>query len=127
MRAGRAQRQLAALALLGCAALQAFERDPTQPPAGALMAPVTSGAVTANADAAQSPLPDLDAAAVVVRDGKRYVVSGTRLYAQGQAIGSFKIERISETEVWLRNGKQLRKIQRFSGIERQTATERQTP
>ena len=41
--------------------------------------------------------------------------------------GAFTVERIGETEVWLRNGKELRKIQRFSGIERHTATERPTP
>jgi nitrogen fixation/metabolism regulation signal transduction histidine kinase len=32
-----------------------------------------------------------------------------------------KIERITETEVWLRSGKTLRKLQRFSGIERKPA------
>jgi hypothetical protein len=126
MRASRTQGLLAALALLCSGTLQAFERDPTQAPAGALTAPATAAA-TAAADPGPMAVPELDAAAVLVRDGKRYLVVGTRLYTQGQSIGPVKIERISETEVWLRNGKELRKIQRFSGIERQAATERQIP
>jgi hypothetical protein len=65
---------------------------------------------------------------VVVRDGKPLLVVGTRLYQQGQQIGLFKIERISETEVWLRNGKEVHKIARFAGIERRAAApERSTP
>jgi hypothetical protein len=99
----------------------AQERDPTRPPAGAFTQAPPPG------EAAKPALPEVDSAAVVVREGKPYLVSGTRLFAVGQSIGPYKIERIGETEVWLRNGKELRKIQRFSGIERHTATERPTP
>jgi hypothetical protein len=64
---------------------------------------------------------------VLVRDGQPYLVVGARTYAQGQKLGAYTVERIGETEVWLRTGKDLRKIHIFSGIERHTATERQTP
>ena len=102
------------LALLTGSALQAqVLRDPTQAPVAAI--PVPDGAL-----AQSSSLGD-DGAAVVVRGGKPYLVSGTRLYAVGQKIGPNRIERISETEVWLRNGTELRKIQRFAGIVRRAA------
>lgn len=84
-------------------------RDPTQPPAMAGMGP--DGSVAADA-------PLGDGVAVVVRDGKSFLVSGTRLYGVGQKLGQFRIERISETEVWLRNGNDLRKLPRFAGVQR---------
>ena len=56
--------------------------------------------------------------AVVVRDGVPYLVQGTRLYAKDETIGQARIVRITETEVWLREAGQLKKIPVFSGIER---------
>lgn len=109
------------LAMLAGLPVEAQERDPTRPPAG------TFTQAPAPGEKAKSALPEVDSAAVIVRDGKTYLVAGTRLYGVGQSIGPYKLERIGETEVWLRNGKELRKIQRFSGIERHTATERPTP
>lgn len=109
-----------AFALLALPA-SAQERDPTQPPARAQAAPA------AEAKPGQAALPEINAASVLLRDGKPYLVVGTRLYAAGQKIGPYTLERVSETEVWLRNGKELRKLQRFTGIERRTSTERSTP
>jgi hypothetical protein len=97
----------------GSSVLAQTLRDPTQAPAQA--APGPDGAVVSS-----SPLGD-DGVAVVVRGGKPFLVSGTRLYAVGQKIGGSRIERISETEVWLRNGTELQKIQRFAGIQRRVA------
>ncbi len=85
-------------------------RDPTQVPPGAL--PSAGGASQPT-----GPLGD-DGVAVVVREGKPFLVSGTRLYGVGQKLGVYRIERISETEVWLRNGAELRKEPRFAGITR---------
>jgi hypothetical protein len=109
----------AGLLLAGASPLGAQERDPTQPPARALATPAELSQAAA--------APEVDSAAVVVRDGKPYLMAGTRLYGVGQTIGPYKIERIGETEIWLRNAKVLRKIQRFNGIERHIATERPTP
>jgi hypothetical protein len=111
----------AALVPMAAWPVAAQERDPTRAPVGAFTQAPAAGEV------AKPALPEVDSAAVVVRDGKPYLVAGTRLYGVGQSIGFYKIERISETEVWLRAGKEIRKIQRFSGIERHTATERPTP
>ena len=102
----------AAALLVGGVSAQAQQRDPTLPPAAA-------GAV-AGAGATGVSLGDLGLT-VLVRDGKPYLASATRLYAEGQRYGEYKIERIAETEIWLRNGKELRKIPRFSGIVRRAA------
>ena len=59
---------------------------------------------------------------VLVVDGQPYLVVGTRLYAQGQQLGAARIERITETEVWLREGRSLRKISNFVGIQRRSVT-----
>ena len=95
-------------------------RDPTQPPPELRVAP---------AEAKGSTLPvTTDTLTVLVRDGVPMLVQGTRLYKQGQQLGPYRIERISETEVWLRNGPELHKIARFAGIQRRAAApERSTP
>jgi hypothetical protein len=92
-------------------AQSAGPRDPTVPPASALGAPATG--------AAQAPsAPDLGPVAVIVRDGRPYLVVGTRLYAAGQSLGDSLIERITETEVWLRQGKTVHRKPIFGGIVR---------
>jgi hypothetical protein len=58
---------------------------------------------------------------VIQRDGTSWLVVGTRLVAPGQKVGSWVLERITETEVWMRDGKTLRKVPRFSGIQRSEA------
>ena len=95
-----------AMAMLSGGALGQIQRDPTLAPS----VPVAGGA----GDQAAAPAP----MAVIVRDGRPYVVAGTRLVAQGQMLGGARVERISETEIWLREGKALRKIPRFAGIQR---------
>lgn len=97
------------------AALAQPVRDPTAPPPAerALPAAPTGVAQPGSADTAQAgPM------GVVVRDGKPYVLSGTRLYASGQMLGAAQIERITETEIWLREGGELRKIARYGAIVR---------
>jgi hypothetical protein len=115
----------AAGALLWCAvaapvALAQSLRDPTVPPASALRAPAadTSGRASA---------PDIGPVAVIVREGRPYLVVGTRLYAAGQSIGAVRVERITETEVWLREGKTLHKKPIFAGIVRSSAGGRTPP
>jgi len=99
----------AVLAVLPGVATSQGLRDPTlAPPVAAAAGGIGSG------DKAAAPAP----MAVIVRDGRPYVVAGTRLVAQGQMLGDARIERISETEIWLREGKSLRKVPRFAGIQR---------
>ena len=85
-------------------------RDPTVPPAGAGLA---SPALDAKSGGVAP-----GAMTIIVRDGRPYLAVGTRLYAQGEKLGQARVERVTETEVWLREGGVLRKIQQFPGIQR---------
>lgn len=90
-----------------------FLRDPT-------IAPVTeSGSAPGSAPA--PALVQSGGMAVLVRQGVPYLVVGTRLYAKGQKVGQARIERIAETEVWLREAGVLRKVPVFGGIQRQVS------
>ena len=89
-------------------------RDPTQPP-------VTETSTVPGATSSAAPLVQPGGMAVVVRQGVPYLVVGTRLYARGQKVGQARIERISETEVWLREAGVVRKVQVFGGIQRQAS------
>ena len=97
-----------AVALVPGGAAGQTQRDPTVAPS----VQVTGGGGAGEKAGTPAPM------AVIVRDGRPYVVAGTRLVAQGQMLGEARIERISETEIWLREGKSLRKVQRFAGIQR---------
>lgn len=89
-------------------------RDPT-------LAPPEAGLASPQA-VEKSVLIEPGASAIIVREGRPYLVVGTRLYAPGQQLGPARIERISETEVWLREAGVLRKVPQFSGIERRALT-----
>jgi hypothetical protein len=98
----------AACACLLPAAAQSL-RDPTLPPWGSGSG---GGGGAAPVRGLHGPL------SVLVIDGQPYLVVGTRLYAQGQQLDASRIERITETEVWLREGRELRKISNFVGVQR---------
>lgn len=90
-------------------------RDPT-------LAPGAVGSDALGLDAANGgmPLPlGGSGSNVVVREGKSYLVVGSRLVAPGQAVENYKLERITETEIWLRDASGLTKVSRFSGVQRQ--------
>lgn len=93
-------------------AARAQDRDPTAPPAQA-------GEVAGAIHGGTGALPQ--GSSVIVQDGKPHLVVGTRLYAVGQKVGSAKLVRISETEIWLQEGKHIAKLPRFAGIQRKTA------
>lgn len=85
------------------------QRDPTVPPFGAEASGGPSP-VKPRASAGHWP--------VLVIDGRPHVAIGTRLYTEGQMLGQARIERITETEVWLREGRALRKVQNYPGVRR---------
>lgn len=82
-------------------------RDPTQPPG------VASGGAAPSARANQG-----GGWSVIVVDGRRHVAVGTRLYAEGQTLGRARVERITETEVWLREDRTLRKVPLYPAVQR---------
>ncbi len=83
------------------------QRDPTLAPVSAAAPGEVRGPASAG-----------NAMSVIVRDGRPYLVVGTRLVAQGGKLGNAVIEHIGETEIWLREAGQLRKVARFSGVQR---------
>lgn len=92
------------------------QRDPTLPPA--TVVGEAAGEVVSSAGAL---LLNGNGANVVVRDGKPFLVVGSRLVAPGQAVESYRLERITETEIWLRDANGLTKVARFVGVQRQPA------
>lgn len=93
-------------------------RDPTQPP------PIV--AATGLNEAGQPAAVQSGSVAVIVLKGVPHLMVGTRLYAKGEKVGIARIERITETEVWLREEGVLRKVQVFGGIERRASVTRDT-
>jgi hypothetical protein len=115
-RVNRCLRLLAAASLCACmpgvqAQTQTW-RDPTAEPSQAGGGVAGQGATDM----------DTTSLSVIVVDGRPHVIMGTRLYARGQKLGQARIERITETEVWLREGTVLRKVSRYQGVERRSVS-----
>lgn len=111
-------RKLVGLWCLLAASGALAQRDPMQPPPEARMAAPNNGA-----DGAANALPwGEDGATIVVREGRPHLVVGTRIYGPGQPLGKYLIERITETEVVLREGKKAPiRVPVYTGIERRAA------
>lgn len=92
-------------------------RDPTVEPSQAGSGPTGQGEAPA----------DMGTLSVIVVNGHPHVIMGTRLYAPGQKLGQARIERITETEIWLREGAVLRKVSRYQGIERRSVPSSEAP
>jgi len=83
-------------------------RDPTLAPSWGS----NTGAAPSSGRGTRAPM------SIISVDGKYHLMVGTRLYAEGQKIGDSVIENISETEVWFREGRTLRKVSNFLGVKR---------
>jgi hypothetical protein len=89
---------------------------PAQGPRDPTVAPALAQAGGEGQGAAVAP-----AYAVIIQGGRPHLVVGTRLVPVGQKVGNARLERITETEIWFREGGQLRKEPRFAGITRTVA------
>jgi hypothetical protein len=89
-------------------------RDPTLPP--------QETARPESASPGTSLGIEFDGMTTIVRNGRPHLVIGSQFYTQGDKIGEARIERITETEIWLREGDVLRKISKFPGIQRRAVT-----
>jgi hypothetical protein len=83
-------------------------RDPTVPPPAYSSKP---GAVRFPADAFRPEL-------LVAVDGQRYLVWKGRRYGVGDSVEGSRIERLEESEVWLRTEGRVRKLPWFTGVEK---------
>ena len=84
----------------------AAARDPMRPPAAAI--PPPPPASLADPAAAAAAVPKLRQLMVV--DGRRYVVIGTRRLAVGDLLGTARIERIEDAAVVVREGATLQRL-----------------
>jgi hypothetical protein len=89
-------------------------RDPTSPPK--VLVPTGSQSAADLLDIEPGTM------TIIVRNGRPYLVIDTLFYAQGDKIGKVLIERITETEIWLRAGGVLRKLSQFPGVQRRMVT-----
>ncbi len=113
----RAAWGFAVLLVTGTAAAQSTGapsplRDPTRPPAAY--------------SAALNPSPAVSAAQVfqprqvMAVDGERYLIWNSRRYKVGDTIEGAKLERIGDSEIWLRGAEGLRKLSLYAGVEKST-------
>jgi hypothetical protein len=101
-----------AICVSGSPAVAQDARDPT-------VAPPETSSAPASGSAFASPV-GVEGMTVLMRDDKAYLVIGTRLYAPGDKVGAFSVDRITETQVWFRDATKLIKVPRFAGIERKS-------
>jgi len=95
-------------ATLGWATTAVPLRDPTQPPA-AFGTPGRS---------IRLPIEVLRPEQLVTVDGVIYLVWNGRRYKAGETIDGSRVERISESEVWLKTAGTVRKLPVFAGVEK---------
>lgn len=83
-------------------------RDPTQPPPS----------YGAQPHGERDPIEGLRADHLVTIDGRRYLMWQGRRYAVGDSVQGARIERIEDSEVWVRTAQGVRKLKVFAGVEK---------
>ena len=109
--------------LVSSAALAQAQRDPTVAPNSANSTSNLGGAGAILGDPGGQGDQGSRSFTIIIRNGIPSLVVGTRSYVRGQKLGSETIDRITETEVWLRTGRVVRKVSQFPGIERHAPLE----
>ncbi|MDB5773809.1 MAG: hypothetical protein JWM42_4183 [Burkholderia sp.] len=106
----RTTRQIALFGTLFCVPFAHAENlvDPTRPPA-ALEQGSTAGGVTSSGPVLQS---------VLIAPGRTLAMISGQTVKVGDRVGEARVVKISETEVVLRNGKDLETLKLFPGIEK---------
>ncbi len=85
-------------------------RDPTLPPT----------VVASPTGSANARIGGFRPEHLVIVGGMRYLMWNGARYAAGDTIQGARIERITESEVWLRDSGGLRKLPLFSGVEKRS-------
>lgn len=84
-------------------------RDPMVPPLA-----ISRPAAASEAEAAPEPPPTPQQLLTV--DGRRYVVDGRRRLGVGDALGGTRIERITDSAVWVRDGNTVTRLPFYGGV-----------
>lgn len=110
-----------ALALAGsalCAAAQTAKpapmRDPMVPPLS--IARPAAANLEMGGPAGLPPTPQQ----LLTVDGRRYVVDGRRRLGVGDALGGTRIERITDSAVWVREGNTVTRLPFYGGVTKQS-------
>lgn len=93
-------------------------RDPMLPPPAARSA---AAPAAEPADTAAPAAPTLRQ--ILVVDGRRYVVEGTRLRGIGDRLGSARIERIADDAAWVRENGVLQRLPLHGGVIKKAAVD----
>lgn len=107
---------LSGLLLMGSAMAQEGPRDPMQPP------PAMRPAASAGGQAAVEP-PAVVARHLMVIDGVRYVIDNGRRRGVGDLLGGARIERIEDSAIVVRNGRQLQRLPLYAGVVKRAVAE----
>lgn len=117
----RARACALALALAGgalCAAAQTSKpaplRDPMVPPLS-IARPAAANLETGGPSEPPPPPQQL-----LTVDGRRYVVDGRRRLGVGDALGNTRIERITDSAVWVREGNTVTRLPFYAGVVKQS-------
>lgn len=89
-------------------------RDPMVPPLAIARPAANPGAVDV------TPEPPPTPQQLLTVDGKRYVVDGRRRLGVGDALGSTRIERITDSAVWVRDGNTVTRLPFYGGVVKRT-------
>jgi len=104
------------LMLLASAAAQDAQRDPMQLPPSLRPAAAPGGSAPAEA----APVV---ARHLMVIDGVRYVIDNGRRRGVGDLLGGARIERIEDSAIVVRNGRQLQRLPLFAGVVKRPVAE----
>lgn len=108
---------LIATAALPAAAQNAPLRDPMVPPLSIARPAANPGVL----DAASEPPPAPQQLLTV--NGKRYVVDGRRRLGVGDALGGTRIERITDSAVWVRDGNTVTRLPFYGSVTKRTVVD----
>ena len=92
-------------------------RDPMVPPLSIARPAANPGAF----DVAPEPPPAPQQLLTV--NGKRYVVDGRRRLGVGDALGGTRIERITDSAVWVRDGNTVTRLPFYGGVVKRTVVD----
>lgn len=108
---------LVAAALPAAAQNASALRDPMVPPLSIARPAANPGVL----DAAPEPPPTPQQLLTV--NGKRYVVDGRRRLGVGDALGGTRIERITDSAVWVRDGNTVTRLPFYGSVTKRTVVD----
>jgi hypothetical protein len=108
-----------------CAVLPAMAQN-APAPRDPMVPPLSIARPAANATEAVAEPPPAPQQLLTV-NGRRYVVDGRRRLGVGEPLGSARIERITDSAVWVRDGSTVMRLPFYGGVVKRTVLDTPTP